>query len=182
LAAWLNKFEINHPLTLPSTTELNAKFNYKNSWLDIPNFTLSLRNQGILEGSFKLIPSFNLRTIDGEGTILSKTLALNNIEMKQLKASVLMKEGVMDIAPIEFQLAKGKHHGSIHFEYNSFITKLNLNYLGENFELDTLLKGIGNTKMLEGKAWLKATLSSRGTNINLKSIMVMYMVWIYSIY
>lgn len=165
LATWLDKFEINHPLTLPNTAELIAKFNYKDSWLDIPNFTLSLRNQGILEGSFKLMPSFNLRMIDGEGTILSKTLTLNNMEMKQLKASVLMKDGVMDITPFEFQLAKGRHHGSIHVEYNSLITKLNLNYSGENFELDTLLKSMGNTKMLEGKTWLKAALSSRGTTI-----------------
>jgi hypothetical protein len=165
MASWLNTFGIKEVPSLPKTEELAAKFNYKDSWLEVPNFTLFLQNQGMLEGSFKVSPSLNMRMIDGQGVILGKALTLNNVEMKQLKASVLMKEGVMDITPIEFQLAKGRHHGSIHIEYDSLITKFNLMYTGENFEMDALLKSFGNPKAIEGKARLKTTLSSRGTTL-----------------
>jgi len=165
LVNWLNKFQIKHALRFPKISELMGKFKYQDAELDVSGMTVLLPEHGVLEANFKFSPSLNIRMIEGQGTVVAKTLNVSPIELKQFKTSVMLKAGILDIAPIEFQLAKGKHQASMRIDYNSLIPKFNLTYLGEQFEIDTVLNHFGRANAIEGRTRLKTTLSSRGSTV-----------------
>lgn len=113
-----------------------------------------------------LLPMETLRTLNLDGKIAIKKMALMGWEMSQLAATVHAKDGVVKIDPFSAAVLEGTMNGSVHIDARGkeprIVTLLKLNRV----EVGGLIKHFTGRDLLVGKTSLNLNMDSTGNDID----------------
>jgi len=163
LKAWLEDFEIaSHP-SLPAFADLSASFQYLVPYLEVSSINIDLKNQGALTANIKLdLSSPSVPMPNFEGNFSGQKLQFNKIVFETIKGNVTAKTGVVNIKPLEIQMAHSQHHATLQIDLQGETPRYFLTEEAKNFEINELLTLLDNQNKLEGQTSLKVTLATQG--------------------
>lgn len=146
---------------------LQLSFNFLNSTLEIPSYTIDLKKNGVVEGNLKAnmtLQPLNVKTLEGQ--ITSKRLQFANLIVNNFKSDLLFKDQRITLSPIDYTIDGHSQTASAAINLNEAVPHYSFKQQGGPFEISKLLELFDPTPTLEGKLTTSLDLTTRGNSLD----------------
>lgn len=163
-------FNFSDPLSDTEPTlkkiSLTGTWAYLAPYLKVDSLKVNLHKLGNLTGYLKInLSQLTPEKLQLEGYFSGAELQLGRFPLSNLKGTVNAKEGLLNIAPLQIQLANSLHNIDIRVNLKEKKPAFIFKQEASNFEINPLLSLMDIKDKIEGKTNLKINLTAKGNTI-----------------
>lgn len=164
--ALLNDLQISNASNVPNIDSLQTNFEYRAPYLNINGLNVALKDNGNLNANLKIdVTKLSPQMLSLDGDFQGKKLVFGKIKIDDASGVINAKNGLININPMTLQIAESQQQATISIDLKSTEPKFVLTQEGKGFEIKQFLAMFDIKNKIEGKTYLKLTLSARGNNL-----------------
>lgn len=101
-----------------------------------------------------------------KGNVAGNDLQFGKIKIDKLSATIAAQDGMINLAPIDMQIAKSQQKATLKLDVRGNIPKVSFTQEAQDFEINDMLTLFGAKNKLAGKTRLTLNLSATGADLN----------------
>jgi len=153
-------------LTIEKVSLSNGKISYidKLSGLsrELKDFDLTVSNLEF-KGAKK---TGILKNVSFEGDFKGKELRTKDLELKDIKFDMKVKNGIYDISPLSLNLFGGQGKGNMEIDLTKDEPVIKMQFTAAKFQFEKFVETISTKKIIKGKMDFDMSIATKGKNID----------------